>query len=51
MLAQFLDFLDVDIATHPEHIRAIPAALLARIESLIGPVEVDLDAPLSPDDE
>lgn len=51
VLGQFLHFLAADIATHPERIQAIPPALLARIESLVGQVEVDLDAPLSADDE
>src|SRR5450830_249737 len=48
---QFLGFLAADIARHPERIAAIDTALLARIDALVGQVEVDLDAPLSEDDE
>jgi antitoxin PrlF len=51
VLGQFLSFLAGDIAKHPERVRAVDSALLARIRSLVGQVEVDLDAPLSADDE
>lgn len=51
VLGQFLNFLAADMATRPERMQAIPSALLVRIESLVGQVEVDLDAPLSADDE
>lgn len=50
-LGQFLGFLAADISTHPERIRAMPPALLTHIQSLVGQIEVDLDAPLSADDE
>jgi len=51
VLGQFLHFLADDIAKHPERVQAIDSVLLARIQSLVGQVEVDLDAPLSTDDE
>lgn len=51
VLGQFLNFLAADMATRPERMQAIPSALLVRIESLVGQVEVDFDAPLSADDE
>lgn len=51
VLGQFLDFLAGDIATHPERVKAIDSALLVRIKSLVTDVKVDLDAPLSADDE
>lgn len=51
VLGQFLSFLADDIAKHPERVHAIDSALLARIQLLVGQVEVDLDAPLSADDE
>lgn len=51
VLDQFLSFLAVDIARHPERISAVDTALLARIDALVGQVDVDLDAPLAEDDE
>ena len=50
-LGAFLDFLAADITRHPERLQAIDASLVARIQSLAEGVEVDLDAPLSADDE
>lgn len=50
-LGKFLDFLEGDIATHPERIVAVPGELRDRMASLVEYVEVDLDAPLSPEDE
>jgi antitoxin PrlF len=49
--AEFLDFLAWDIASHPERLQAIDAGLVQRLQSLIGGITVDLDAPLSADDE
>jgi hypothetical protein len=40
-----------DLETRPEGITAIDAGLAAHIQTLVAPVEVDLDAPLSPDNE
>lgn len=40
VLGQFLGFLARDIASHPE-----------RLQSLTGDIEIDLEAPLSADDE
>ena len=51
VLGQFLAFLASDIASHPERLQAVDASLVTRIRSLVGNVEVDLDAPLSADDE
>lgn len=51
VLAQFLGFLAQDVATHPEHLQAVDKKLVKRLKSLVGKVEVDLDAPLSADDE
>lgn len=51
VLGQFLDFLARSIASHPERLQAVDASLVQRIHSLIGGIEVDLDAPLSADDE
>jgi antitoxin PrlF len=50
-LGRFLSFLEQDIAGHPERLHAVDADLVARIHSLVGEVEADLDAPLAPEDE
>jgi antitoxin PrlF len=51
VLGQFLGFLARDIAGHPERLQAVDAGLVQRLHSLVGDVEVDLDAALSADDE
>ncbi|HEV7672802.1 MAG TPA: type II toxin-antitoxin system PrlF family antitoxin [Thermoanaerobaculia bacterium] len=51
VLGQFLDFLARDIASHPERLQTIDDDLLSRIHSLVGDMDIDLDAPLSADDE
>ena len=51
LLGQFLGFLARDIAEHPERLQAIDAGFVQRLQSLTGGIEVDLDAPLSADDE
>ena len=51
VLGQFLGFLAADITRHPERLQALDAGLVQRIQSLVGGVDVDLDAALSADDE
>ena len=48
-LAGFLAFLATDMADHPEHLSALDAGLVQRIQSLTQGVALDLNAPL--DDE
>ncbi len=50
-LAPFLGFLARDLAEHPERLQAVDAGLAQRIQALVAGVEVDLNAPLSADDE
>lgn len=50
-LGAFLDFLEKDIAAHPERLKAFDGALHERLKALVEDVDVDLDAPLSADDE
>lgn len=50
-LGAFLSFLARDLVAHPERVQAMDAQLVARIQNLVSGVEVDLDAPLSADDE
>jgi antitoxin PrlF len=51
LLGQFLGFLAQDIAAHPDRLQSVDAGLVQRIQSLVEGVEVDLDAPLSANDE
>ena len=51
VLGQFLAFLAQDIAAHPERLQGLSADLVHRVNTLVGGIEVDLDAPLSADDE
>ena len=51
VLGLFLGFLARDIASHPERLQAIDSTFVQRIQSLTGGIEIDLDAPLSADDE
>ena len=50
-LRPFLALLARDIADDPERLMALDPAWLPRLQALIGDVAVDLDAPLSADDE
>lgn len=51
VLGEFLGFLARDLASHPERLQAVDAGLVQRLHSLVGGIEVDLDATLSADDE
>ncbi|KQT65120.1 MULTISPECIES: type II toxin-antitoxin system PrlF family antitoxin [unclassified Aureimonas] len=50
-LGAFLDLLEGDMRSHPEHLAAFDGALADRLAELVGDVEFDLDQPLCPDDE
>jgi hypothetical protein len=51
VLFGFLSLLDDDIRSHPEKLIALDSTLLARLDSLVGGIEVDINSPLSTDDE
>lgn len=53
VLGQFLGFLARGIANHPERLQAVDASFVQRLQSLTSGIDVDLDldAPLSADDE
>jgi antitoxin PrlF len=51
VFAQFLAFLARDMTNNPQQLQSMDAGLLDRICSLTEGVEVDLDAPLSAEDE
>jgi antitoxin PrlF len=51
VLGQFLGFLARDMASHPERLQAVDAGLVDKLQSLVGGIEVDLDAALSANDK
>lgn len=51
VLDAFLGFLARDIADHPDRLQAIDAAFVQRLRALVGDTEIDLNAPLSAEDE
>lgn len=46
-----LAFLTHGLTSHPERLQVVDEGFVQRIQSLIDGVDVDLDAPLSVDDE
>lgn len=51
VLAEFLMFLADDISQNPQNVSAIDSSLLGRVRPLVSDVEIDLDRPLSDEDE
>jgi len=51
VLAKFLTFLADDISQNPQNVSAINSNLLDRVRPLVSDVEIDLDRPLSDEDE
>ncbi len=51
VLGSFLGFLARDIASHPERLQAVDSRFVRHLQSLTGGIEVDLETPLSADDE
>jgi antitoxin PrlF len=51
LLAQFLEFLADDMGNHPERLQSLHPTFVRHIQSMVASVEVDLEAPLSTDDE
>ncbi len=50
-LVKFLTFLADDISQNPQNVRAMDSNLLDRVRPLVSDVEIDLDSPLSDEDE
>jgi antitoxin PrlF len=50
-LSAFVGFLARDMAEHPQRLQALSGDLMKRVQALVDGVEVDIDAPLSVDDE
>ncbi|MNC03808.1 putative regulator PrlF [compost metagenome] len=51
VLQLFLHVLERDIAANPERLQAVDARLLTGINLLVDGIEIDINAPLSADDE
>jgi antitoxin PrlF len=51
IIGKFLNFLARDLAENPQHLQSIDPNLVERIQSLVGDVEFDLNAPLVDEDE
>jgi antitoxin PrlF len=51
ILGQFLNFIAQDIEKNPHRLQAISSDLVSHVKSLIAEVDLDLDAPLSAEDE
>jgi antitoxin PrlF len=50
-LGPFLDLLSKDIQERPEALQDVDIDLIERLQDLVKGVEVDLDAPLTPEDD
>lgn len=51
VIGKFLNFLAKDIENNPQHLQSVDENLVSRIQSLVSDVELDLDAPLSDEDD
>lgn len=51
MVPIFLRFLGIDIEQNPHRLQPVTTDLLARINDLVGDEDIDLDAPLLPEDD
>ena len=51
VIGQFLEFLAQDIAENPSRIQAVGSDLVSHIQSLVSDIEIDLNSPLSDEDE
>jgi antitoxin PrlF len=51
ILDKFLNFLVQDLEQNPQHIQPITSKTLTRVQSLARDLDIDLDAPLSDEDE
>lgn len=51
ILEKFLSFLSQDMSDNPQHCKAISSTTVDHLASLVGDIEVDLDAPLDNEEE
>lgn len=50
-IGSFLKFIETDMTNNPQHIQVIRPELVENIQALVAGVEIDLDSPLSDEDE
>lgn len=50
-LCGFLKLLEDDIRSHPQNLITLDSTILARLDSLVGGIDIDINSPLSADDE
>lgn len=50
LVRKVLNYLDKDIAEHPERLRRVDMSMVQRARELVADVEIDLEAPLIPDE-
>lgn len=51
IIGQFLNFLAQDIEKNPQHLQTLNSDLVNRVQALVADVELNLDVPLSDEDE
>ena len=51
VLGEFLSFLANDMQQHPEKIQSLTASMRNSVEALVDGIDIDLDAPLSEEDD
>ena len=51
VLSEFLTLLEGDILSNPGKLIALDSTLIVRLDSLISGIDVDINSPLSADDE
>ena len=51
VLGEFLAFLAQDIKHNPKQVKALSTELFNKVQGLVSGVDVDLDAPLSEEDD
>lgn len=51
VIGKFLSFLEGDMSANPKNIQPLSASLKAHVDELVDGVDIDLDAPLSDEDE
>jgi antitoxin PrlF len=50
LVSAFLQFLEKEIATNPARLQPLSASHVGQLAELLGEADVDLDAPLNPDE-
>ncbi|MDG2990774.1 type II toxin-antitoxin system PrlF family antitoxin [Candidatus Synechococcus calcipolaris G9] len=51
VLGEFLNFLARDMEKHPQQLQVLSSSLVSHVQSLVAGIDLDLEAPLSDEDE